>query len=245
MNTKRISLGILTWFLGIIVPVLHHTFLHGEISAWDQMNCSLKENNITPNEGFDALYDSLRDKAVSFDSDNAKRGTTKRVVKNTNVKISIPKGRYKPGFRSAWLKLAKDRWLPREQYRNMSEDKRLKYNEETRKRRQQLKTEYSVQHTTTSSKDNTDNNIRSGGGNDSTTQTNGSGRDGEITVSRTTLQRILHHIESNGGQNGGSDGSASEIAPAVGASQSDVAGSFNPTNIGPQSRYGTYDYTYE
>jgi hypothetical protein len=39
MNTKRISLGILAWFLGIIVPVMHHTLLHWPLAG-------LQTNNI-------------------------------------------------------------------------------------------------------------------------------------------------------------------------------------------------------
>jgi hypothetical protein len=32
LNDRRIGIGIVTWFLGIIVPVYHHTALHAAIS---------------------------------------------------------------------------------------------------------------------------------------------------------------------------------------------------------------------
>ena len=33
MNTTRIGLGIAAWFLGILVPVMHHVLLHWPLAA--------------------------------------------------------------------------------------------------------------------------------------------------------------------------------------------------------------------
>ena len=35
MDTTRIGWGIITWFLGIIVPTMHHVLLHWPI-AWER-----------------------------------------------------------------------------------------------------------------------------------------------------------------------------------------------------------------
>lgn len=38
MNPKLISLGITAWFLGIIVPVMHHVLLHWPLAAQRSSN---------------------------------------------------------------------------------------------------------------------------------------------------------------------------------------------------------------
>ena len=35
MNTNRIAWGIIAWFLGIIVPVMHHVLLHWPLAGQD------------------------------------------------------------------------------------------------------------------------------------------------------------------------------------------------------------------
>ncbi len=50
MNTKQVSLGITAWFLGILVPVMHHVLLHWPL-ADQQIN-----NVVTRAQ---TLYESL------------------------------------------------------------------------------------------------------------------------------------------------------------------------------------------
>ena len=38
MNTARICLGIMAWFLGIIVPVMHHVLLHWPLASQQTSN---------------------------------------------------------------------------------------------------------------------------------------------------------------------------------------------------------------
>jgi hypothetical protein len=38
MNTNRIAWGMLAWFLGIIVPVMHHVLLHWPLASQHTSN---------------------------------------------------------------------------------------------------------------------------------------------------------------------------------------------------------------
>ena len=46
MNMKRISLGILAWFLGIIVPVMHHTLLHWPLAVHPTSNIVTRSKSL-------------------------------------------------------------------------------------------------------------------------------------------------------------------------------------------------------
>ena len=37
MNITRIALGMIAWFLGIIVPVMHHVLLHWPLAAHEDL----------------------------------------------------------------------------------------------------------------------------------------------------------------------------------------------------------------
>jgi len=46
MDTKRITLGIVAWTLGIIVPVMHHILLHWPLAAERTSNIITRSQSI-------------------------------------------------------------------------------------------------------------------------------------------------------------------------------------------------------
>lgn len=46
MNTTKIGLGIAAWFLGILVPVMHHALLHWPIGAVSTNNIITRSQSL-------------------------------------------------------------------------------------------------------------------------------------------------------------------------------------------------------